>query len=110
MKLIRTILKQLFKQLVKDNPDKADKIRADLNWVPYSLISKARVAHDNQPFDYYISFLNDHKTLWKSKNQLLTKSLKILNFIEEQNLKDNDFHFYETLGYLYMVLDNKKAY
>lgn len=101
---------KLFEQLVKDNPDKADKIKGDLNWLPYSLISKARIAYDNQPFDYYyISFLNGHKTLWKSKNELLTKSMKILEFIEQNDLKDNDFHFYETLGYLNMVLDNKTS-
>jgi len=28
--------------------------------------------------------------------------------IESNNLKDNDFHFYETLGYVHMVLQNNK--
>lgn len=101
---------KLYEQLVKDNPDKADKIKEDLNWVPSSLISKARIAYDNQPFVYYyINFLNDHKTLWKSDHELLAKSLKVLDYIEENNIKDNDFHFYETLGYINMVLDNKMA-
>lgn len=101
---------KLFEQLVEDNPDKADKIRGDLNWIPYSLISKARIAYDNQPFDYYyISFLNDHKTLWKSKNELLTNSLKILDYLRDNDLKDNDFHYHETIGYINMVLNNKNV-
>ncbi|RUA30906.1 MULTISPECIES: carcinine hydrolase/isopenicillin-N N-acyltransferase family protein [Flavobacteriaceae] len=100
---------KLFEQLVNAHPDKADKIKEDLNWVPYSLISKARIAYDNQPFDYYyVSFLNNHRTIWKSKNERLFQSLKILDYIKKNDLTDNDFHFHESLGYINMVLDNKE--
>ncbi len=101
---------KLFKQFVKDYPEKADRIKEDLTWIPYGLIAKARIAHDNQSFDYYyIPFLNDYNTIWKSNDKLLFQALDLLDYIETHDLKASDFHFHEMLGYIHMVLTNKEA-
>jgi hypothetical protein len=103
-------LSELFKRFLRDYPEKADRIKEDFTWIPFTLISKARIAYDNMSFDYYyINFLHDYKTIWHSDNKLLFQALEILEYIETNDLKKNDFHFHEMSGYIHMVLGNNET-
>lgn len=98
---------ELFEQFVKEYPEKGELIKEDFTWIPYGLISKARIAHHGLPFDYYyIPIVSDYKMVWKSDDKLLFQALTVLEYIETQQLKVNDFHFHEMTGYVYMVLGN----
>ncbi len=101
---------KLFERYTADNPDKFDMARDNLNWIPYGLIAKARVAYDNLSFDYYyIPSLHHYKTLWQSNNRLLHESLAILDYINDKQLIDSDFFYHEALGYIHMVLGHRQT-
>ena len=100
---------KFFEHYIKINPDKSEAAKNDLNWIPYGLIAKARVAYDNLSFDYYyIPALQRYKPIWKSNDKLLYEALDILGYIKEQELIDGDFFFHENLGYINMVMGNKQ--
>ncbi|MEM8508828.1 MAG: carcinine hydrolase/isopenicillin-N N-acyltransferase family protein [Bacteroidota bacterium] len=100
----------LYERFLNDYPEKADNIKEDFTWIPYGLISQARIAYDNLSFDYYyIPFLNDYKTIWKSDDKLLFQALAILDYIKTNAVKQNEFHFQETTGYIHMVLGDQEA-
>ncbi len=100
---------KMFEDYSAANPDKYDIAKDNLNWIPYGLIAKARVAYDNLSFDYYyIPSLQSYRPIWRSNNKLLYQSLAILDYIKVNTLINGDFFFHETYGYIYMVLGSKQ--
>ena len=68
---------------VNTHPDTSESAKIDLNWIPYGLIAKARVAYDNLSFDYYyIPSLQTYRPIWGSRHPLLYQALDILELIE----------------------------
>ncbi|MEL6305375.1 MAG: hypothetical protein AAGL29_06430 [Bacteroidota bacterium] len=93
------------KTFLETFPEKKEKIYAALNQVPFPLMARARIQHDNQPlFFYYLERLNHCQAVWESQHSNLTTAKAIFEYLDEEGLITDIFSFNEDKGYLHLVL------
>ena len=96
---------QTLKTFLETFPEKKENIYAALNQVPFSLMARTRIEHDNQPlFYYYLEQLNHCQAIWESQHSNLEAAKAIFDYLDDQGLITDVFSFNEDKGYLHLVL------
>ncbi|MEM8764218.1 MAG: carcinine hydrolase/isopenicillin-N N-acyltransferase family protein [Bacteroidota bacterium] len=94
-----------FETFLKTFPEKKENIYAALNQVPFPLMARARIQHDNQPlFYYYLEQLDHCQAIWESQHDNLKTAKAIFEYLDNEDLVTDTFSFNEDKGYLHLVL------
>ncbi|TBW26556.1 hypothetical protein [Gramella sp. KN1008] len=94
-----------YKQLIKENPAKAEKLKNSLALVPITITSFERAKFNNSPlFFYYHPDFHYCDTYWKAPSEEIKTAKSLLTYLLKEDILQNDASYFEDMGYTQMVL------
>ena len=83
---------------------KSDELLSALKAIPFNLVKMARVKHDNTSMMFYYRKDSHYcNTVWSSDDEWIDIAIQVTEYIDANNLADEDFYYLEDKAYALMA-------